>query len=241
MLRILPFALIAVVILGGLLYWRYNSNKSDLTAPITSEEIDSQEPLEVPKTLPAASLEDRVKALEDLVTKLVTQVNNLKPSSSSSQSSTSNLTSVESAVTELKARVSVLEKATPAAASSSTATTYIPLGSGGTYTNTDWVSLPEYEVSLDPVNFPNYSGMTLEVTFRMDDPSGTASVRLYNVTDSSATSSQLDSTTSTATTFTLMSSSSFKLATGNKVYRLQVKSSAGKNLIVQTARIKVAF
>ena len=146
---------------------------------------------------------------------------------------------LDSAVTELKVRVSALEKATPAPAVTSPASTmYIPLGSGGSWTDTDWRTLSEYEVSLDPANFPNYTGMSLEVTFRLDDPSGTASVRFYNVTDSSATSSQMDSTSST---FTSKSSSSFKLVTGVKTYRLQVKSTGGKNLIVQTARIKVSF
>lgn len=240
MLRLLPFILIPILILGGLGYWRFKAAKPILTVPQVREE-----PIEVPKTLPQASIEDRVKVLEDLATKLVTQLNSLKsptPQSiqSSSNSSDSKLNSLDSQVTELKARVSALEKATPAPAvtTASQSTVYIPLGSGGVWTNTDWQSLPEYEVSLNPDNFPNYSGMTLEVTFRLDDPAGTASVRLYNVTDSSTTSSQLDSI---STTYILKSSSSFKLTSGTKTYRLQVKSSGGKNLFIQTARIKVSY
>lgn len=232
MIRFLPIALIIVLILGGLGYWRYTSSKPSLTAPQTAGES----PIEVPKTLPQASIEDRVSELEDVVIKLVTQVNGLKSSSSPD----SRISNVESAVTELKARVSALEKATPAlaVATSSQSTVYIPVGSGGVWTNTDWNTLPEYEVSLNPDNFPGYSGMILETTFRLDDPSGTASVRLYNVTDNSAASSQLDSTSSA---YTLKSSSSFKLASGTKTYRLQVKSSGGKNLLIQSARIKVNF
>lgn len=216
----------------GLIFWRYNASQK-LTAPLPQKE----EPIEVPKTLPAETLEDRVKTLESVVTKLVTQVNNLKsPVPTSTPASSSNL---DAAVTELKARVSALEKAAPAPqVSSANSIMYIPLGSGGSWTDTDWRTLSEYEVSLDPANFPGYSGMVLEVTFRLDDPSGTASVRLYNVTDSSATSSQLDSTSST---FASKSSLSFKLASGTKTYRLQVKSTGGKNLIIQSARIKVTF
>ncbi len=235
---ILPIVFIIVLVLGGLGYWRYTSSKTNLTTP-TTEEQAQQEPIEVPATLPEATIEDRVKVLEDLIAKLVTQVNALKSQSSAAQ--TAPLASTQASITELKARVAILEKATPAPSTSTSVTAYIPLGSSGVYTNTDWVSLPEYEISLDPANFPGYSGMVLESTFRMDDPSGTASVRLYNVTDGSATSTQLDSTTSTATTFTLRSSASFKLATGAKTYRLQVKSSAGKNLFLQSARIRVTF
>lgn len=235
MIRFLPIVLIPVLILGGLGYWRFVASKSPLTSPAATQTSDT--PIEVPKTLPQSSLEDRVKELEDVVTKLVTQVNNLQ--SPSPQTPSSRSSDVESAVTELKARVSALEKATPTPVSpSSLATIYIPLGSGGVWNNTDWNSLAEYEVSLNPDNFPGYSGMTLEVTFRLDDPSGTASVRLYNTTDGAATSSQLDATSAT---YTLKSSSSFKLSSGTKTYRLQVKSSGGKNLFVQTARIKVTF
>ncbi len=225
--------------MGGLGYWRFVASKSNLTTPATVT-IQQEQPLEVPKTLPQATLDERVKSLEDLSGKLVTQVNGFKSSSTQAPSGLdSRLSAVESAVTELKARVSALEKATPATAvSSASSTMYIPLGSGGSWTDIDWRTLSEYEVSLDPANFQSYTGMTLEVTFRLDDPSGTASVRLYNVSDSSATSSQIDSTSSS---FASKSSSSFKLATGTKTYRLQVKSTGGKNLIIQTARIKVSF
>ena len=248
MIRFLPFILIVVLILGGLGYWRFVASKSNLTSPNTAQsslDTNQQEgPIEVPKTLPQASLEDRVKELEDVVTKLVTQLNSLKSQTTTSQStssSESSLSTVESAVTELKARVSALEKATPApvAASSTQSSVYIPLGSGGgPWANTDWYSPPEYEISLDPANYPGYKSMILEVTFRLLEAAGTGSVRLYNVTDSSASFGQVDTTSST---FSLKTSSSFTLPTGSKTYRLQVKSSQNKDLYIQSARIKVNF
>ena len=212
----MPVVIIAV---GGLIFWRYNAPHTSLTTPATTKE----EPIEVPKTLPQVSPE--IKILPS-------------PTAQPNTAPDPKLNTLEAQVTELKSRVSALEKATPAPQTASQSVIYIPLGAGGVWTNTDWQSLPEYEISLNPDNFPNYSGMTIEATFRLDDPSGTASVRLYNMTDSSATSSQLDST---STTYTLKSSSSFKLASGTKTYRLQVKSSGGKNLFIQTARIKVNF
>lgn len=236
MLRLLPIIFIPILILAGLGYWRYNASKSNLTTPTPPQ----AGPIEVPKTLPQASLEDRVKSLEDLATKLVTQVNDLKSKSSQTSSSPSSSSDVEAQVTELKARVSALEKATPApAVSSSQSTVYIPLGSGGgPWANTDWYSMPEYEISLDPANYPGYKGMVLEVTFRLIETAGTGSVRLYNATDGSAISGQLDTTSST---FTLKTTPSFILPAGTKTYKLQVKSTSNKDLFIQSARIRVNF
>ena len=168
------------------------------------------------------------------------QVNSLKSSSAQTGSSNSldaRLANVEAAITELKARVSSLEKVTPPATSSKS-TVYIPLGAGGYWTDIDWHTLTEYEASLNPDNYPGYSGMNLEVNFRLVDSSGTGSVRLYNVTDNSAVSSQMNTT---STTFSLFSTSSFKLPAGTKTYRLQVKSTERKELHIQSARIKVNF
>ena len=236
MIRLLPFILIPVLILGGLGYWRFVVSKPNL---ITSESQQEETLIEVPKTLPQATVEDRIKTLEDLVTKLVAQVNNLK-SPTQSQSNSSADYSLDSAVTELKARVSALEKATPAPAAASTqASVYIPLGSGGgPWGDKDWYSTAEYEVSLDPANYPGYKGMVLEATFRLAEAAGTGSVRLYNVTDSSALLGQIDTLSNT---FSLKSSSSFTVPSGTKTYKLQVKSSQGANLYIQSARIKVNF
>lgn len=238
MIKLLPFILVPVLIVAGLGYWRYQAAKQSLTTPQTQEQ--DSEPIEVPKTLPNASLEDRVKSLEDSVTKLITQVNSLKSSGSSTAGSDTKLSDVEAGVTELKARVSALEKSTPApATNTSSSTVYIPLGSGGgPWANIDWYSTPEYEISLDPANYPGYTGMVLEVTFRLIEGAGTGSVRLYNATDSSATSGQLDTTSSS---FSLKTSGSFKLPSGTKTYRLQVKSTSNKDLYIQSARIKVSF
>ncbi|MBU1031508.1 hypothetical protein KKE03_01115 [Patescibacteria group bacterium] len=239
MIRLLPFILVPILILAGLGYWRYQTSKTGLATPQESEQ--DQQLMEVPKTLPNATLEDRVKVLEDLVVKLVTSVNSLKSQISpvNTSPSDSRLSDLEAAATELKARVSALEKATSApAASSGKSTVYIPLGAGGSWTDIDWLILTEYEVSLNPDNYLGYSGMNLEVNFRLAEPSGTGSVRLYNVTDNTAISSQVDTTSSN---FTLFSTSSFKLPAGTKIYRLQVKSTDRKELHIQSARIKVNF
>lgn len=243
MIRLLPYILIPVLILGALGYWRYSATKQNLaTSQADSKASETASPMEVPKTLPALSSDDKVKNLEDSLTKLTAQVNSLKSAApQSSGSVNSRLDTMEAAVAELKVRVSALEKSAPApAASSSKYPAYIPLGSSGnSWNNQDWVAISDYKVSVNPDDYPGYSGMQLEVNFRLNEPSGTASVRLYNQTDaSSVSSSQVDTT---STTFDLQSSGIFKLSSGQKTYTLQVKSSGVKDVFIQSARIKVSF
>lgn len=239
MVKLLPFIIIPLlVVLGALGYWRYQANKEGLTNPQTSQQVsETQTPAEVPKTLPGLTLEQRVQELED----------SLKPGSSTSvqigQSSSSSLDSrlsaVESAITDLRVRISALEKNSPSSSSTTSYPLYIPLGSGGgPWGDQDWHTLDEYQVSINPDNYSGYSGMQLEANFRLAEAAGTGSVRLYNVTDGNSITSQLD-TTSNA--FSTKSSSTFKLPSGQKTYTIQVKSSQGKSLFVQSARIKVTF
>lgn len=238
MVRLLPFILIPVLIIGGLWFWRFSASKEILTTPQTPEQDSGL--VEVPKTLPAASLEDRMQSLEEALAKL--QVNP-EPSDlkiNSSDSLDSRISNAESAVTELKARVSALEKATPVPVTSSTKyPLYIPLGAGGgPWGDKGWYALNEYQVSINSDNYSGYSSMQLEVNFRLVSQSGTASVRLYNVTDGSSISPQVDTTSDT---FSLKTSGTFKLPAGQKTYTLQVKSTDGTNLFIQSARIKVNF
>lgn len=238
MIRLLPFILIPLLLLGGLGYWRFVAERE---SPDDSEEEEIQAPVEVPKTLPGASLDDRVESLEKVVEKLVTQVNNLKSSSKEPVSNSSDSTSqdVESDITELKARVSALEKTTPApAVTSSKSTIYIPLGSGGSVASVDWTSLNAFQINLDPSQYPGYSSMQLEVNMRLNQPGGTLYARLYNSSSGGAISSELSSTSTSSSVFT---SSTFTLPTGSKTYILQAKTSDGTQGFLDTARIKVNF
>lgn len=234
MIKLLPFILIPILLLAGLGYWRFQA-ANNLTTPQT-QASQTEDPIEVPKTLPKQSYEDRIKDLEKLTTKLADELNKLKsPVPQASSATDSKLNSLDASVTELKVKVAALEKTTPA--TNKQATTYIPLGGvGGPWGDRGWYATT-YEISLNSDNYPNYTGMTLEVIFRLAQKSGTASVRLHNVTDNvgySEVSTASDS-------FSLQTSSSFKIATGAKTYKLQVKSSEGIDLYIQSARIKVNF
>ena len=221
-------------------YWRFVAIKQSFPPASISQTLTQDQPLEVPKTLPAATIDDKVKSLEDTVSKIVTQVNSLKTQESSTPASLdARLKKVEAAIVDLTARVSALEKSTPAQVSTSQSVIYIPLGSGGgPWGNQGWYSLSEYQVSLNPGNYPGYTVMYLEVIFRLTEKTGTGSVRLYNSTDNSVVSAQVDTISDS---FTLQTSSSFKLATGTKTYQLQIQSTKGAPIQIQNARIRVNF
>lgn len=224
MIRLLPIILIIILVLGGLAYWRFYAQKP-IISPL--QILQNEKPIEVPKTLPEASLEDRIKSLEDMVNKLV-----ISPSPSS------DLNSLDASVTELKARVSALESSTPVTTTSSKSTVYIPLGSGGQVQDQNWNTLPAFQISLDPAQYPGYTSMQFEVTMRLNQPGGTLYARLYNSSAGSATSSE---TSTTSTTATLVNSSTFTLPAGSKTYVLQAKTSDGTLGFLDYARIKVNF
>lgn len=207
-----------------------------MIGPKVSEK--TQGPVEVPKTLPNTTLEARVKILEEALIEIVKKVNGLSGKDSGDSSLSFRLNSIEASITDLKVQVSSLGQTTTTPATSSKPTIYIPLGAGGSWGDKDWYSTAEYEISLDPSNYPGYKGMVLEVTFRLVEAVGTGSVRLFNTSDNTSVSSQVDTT---STSFSLKTSPAFTLSSGSKTYKLQVKSSQGATLFIQSARIKVNF
>lgn len=235
MLKLLPFILVALLVLGGLVYFRFFAANISLEAPPAQV---SEKPVEVPKTLPGASLEDKVKSLEETITALVNKVN-ASPKPQTDSGLDSRLKTVEAGITELKTRVTSVENASPAPASAiSKAPLYIPLGSGGQTNDTNWISLNAFQITLDPASYSGYTSMQLEVNMRLNQPGGGVFVRLYNSSNSQVTSSEISST---STTSSVMTSTAFTLPTGVKTYVLQAKSTAGNPSFIDHARIKVNF
>lgn len=244
MFRILALVAIVIILFGGLGYWRFSASKNSLKsptkqAPSASVQSDSISPIEVPATLPAdATVEDKIKIIQTQLDSLNKQLSSLKPEASSSP----RIDALEASVTEIKARLSLLEKGTTS--SSTTASNkyplYIPLGVGGSVTSSDWQTIDNYNITIDPASYPGYSGVQLEINMRLNDPKGIkAFARLINITDNSAiTSSQA---TTTSTSFSTVSSGNFNLTTGSKSYKLQVKTQEQAELLIQDARLKVNF
>lgn len=226
MIRFLPFILIPILIVTGLGYWRFGVVKqSPVKSSDTTQQVQDSAPVEVPKTLPEVAPSEAA--------------NSLNPSNTPDP----RVAVLETAVTDLKARIAVLEKATPVPTSASTSVSksplYIPMGaSGDHWLYADWTSLNEYQVSINPDDYAGYSGMQLEVNFRLVGTPGTGYVRLYNMTNSGAVSSEISTT---STSFGVLTSNTFKLTSGQKLYTIQVKSTNSQDLYIQSARIKVNF
>lgn len=240
MLKILLIVIILLGISGGLIYFRFFlSNRSAPVTPQAAENIVSEEPIEVPKTLPDAPVEDNIEALEDTVKTLVDQVNSLK--SQTSQNLDLRLKAVETAIVDLKVRITNLEQASPAPAQTTTTTNpplYIPLGSGGSTQSQAFVNIDTYQIALNPQDYAGYKNMQLEVNIRRNQPGNQVYARLYNTTDGTATSSEM---TTSSTTFVWLSSNAFTLASGAKTYVVQLKVPDGTEGFIQNARIKVNY
>lgn len=158
------------------------------------------------------------------------------------------VTLLENTVSVLQKRLDILEKnqgIKPVSPSSSPATSitavpaYIPLGAGGNTNDQNYFSMEAYQISIDPLEYPGYTSMQLEVSFKSDQNSGPTYVRLYNSTDSSAVTNSEVSGTSDK--YKLLTSPKFTLASGRKTYVLQVKNNSNTQTHIQSARIKVSF
>jgi hypothetical protein len=151
------------------------------------------------------------------------------------------ITKLENTITDLIARIKQLEsQPLPTPAPSSTRSPiYIPLGPGTSVSSVDWSTASVPIITLNPADYPGYTNMQLEVTFQIFQANGTAYARLAVPADGTAVLSSQVSTTSSD--YTTVTSSGFQLGSGQKTYKLQLKSTTGFSTNVQFARIKVNF
>lgn len=217
MIRILPVILI-ILVLGAVGYWKLNAVKNQ--AQNTSAALPVSNPGQKPET----------GSVNSATTNVADASLSIK------------VTSLENEIIDLKSRVAILEKKpTTTTAKKTTASSkvpvYIPIGTGGSNSNTNWANMPGYEISLDPAEYSGYTSMQLEVNMRLSSAGGDAMTRLAT-SDGSAISSELSTPN---TLYSLKTSSGFKLPSGRKTYMMQIKSSAGQEIFIQDARIKVNF
>lgn len=237
MLKLLPIGVLIILILSTLIYFRFfRFNEVAKSAPPISSDADSSE-----------DLKSRLTTLEEslgLVTRKLTEGNNQSVSAPASKTQSpppvteARVKAIEDSLAALKIKVDQITPA-PAQTSSTQPTLYIPLGSGGSSSDRNWVSIDSYQVELDSGSYPGYSGMQFEVAMKLNESVGTANARFYNSTDSSAVSYSDVSTTSDKNKW--LTSLSFKLPAGKKTYKLQLQSTQGYEISLQSARIKVSF
>lgn len=241
MVRILLIPILVVLVIAGILYYRFVYTNKNLAQPVLNE-VPAQLPSS-PIPFPTGTGEPDIALLASQVNSLKAALDNLSQVVSQKQTGTvteSRIQALEASLANLTSRVSVLENSSKTTqTSSSKAPLYIPLGSGGNSSgDRNFITIPSYQVSIDPASYPGYSSMQLEVNMMLEQSVGTANARLYNSTDNSSTSSNASTTSSQ---FTTVTSSGFKLPSGSKTYVLQVQSTEGYQLTVSNARIKVNF
>lgn len=240
MIRILLLGVIMLAVVGGVGYFIFFQKPSINEPNVTGFDLRNL----TSKT--SSSTESG-----NLVDNLIRPSKTPKPTSkvSSTGSSSSNVENrievLENTVIQLQTRVAILEQTSPSPAAQQSSSTsnkyplYIPLGSGGQAGDKGWFSVNQYQVSIDPGQYPGYTSMQLEVNLRLLQKSGTGYARLFNSSDNSAVSSSEVSTTTDQ--FGLFTSSGFTLTSGSKIYKMQIKSSEGVELQIESARIKVIF
>lgn len=237
----LVLPVVVVFLLSGFLYFRFfntSKNSKSVTLPLG---VNQQAPS--PSPVPAnLDQESRFKLLEEATLALKDQIKGL----GGSKDVEARLKTLETLITDLQQRLARLEQTPPPPLSQSptqtttkSPTIYIPLGSGGSTSDQNWLTIDTYEIGLDPANYPGYASMQFEVNMRLTQKVGTAYARLFNSSDNSAISSSEVSTTSDK--FVLLTSSGFKLPSGSKTYKVQLKSSTSTEVQLQNARLRVNF
>lgn len=113
---------------------------------------------------------------------------------------------------------------------------YIPLGSGATNV-TSWIDLPGVEAYVVPQNYGSISQMYFEAALRIPTGNGRAYARLINVTDN--TSIFESEVSYEGSSGKLISSGNIPPQKSTKLYRVQLKSSLGAEVVLDNARIKL--
>lgn len=114
--------------------------------------------------------------------------------------------------------------------------TYVPLGSGRTSMD-QWEDLKGIESYINTESYPPMTNVYFEVALRIPTKNGRVSARLYNVTDNHPVWNSEVSTENETSTF--IGSRSLQLDPGNKLYRVQLKTTLKYESLLDFARIKI--
>lgn len=239
MLKFLPVVFV-IILASGFLGWRMLGG----TQTKQSSKVSSLQPV----ATSSSSLEDRVKELELTVTDLLNKVGGSKSTETSSTSTDtdSKIKNLEAAVNELKSKVAKLEtgSTTTSTTQTSPATStkkpplYIPLAASLSVSSSSWAEAGGSSFSIDPGDYVGYTNMQLEGNLKAASGNDKASARIKNPDGTSILISEV-STTSQSSVW--VSSSGFSLGSGNKTYKIEMKTLTGFGAILDNARIKVNF
>lgn len=157
---------------------------------------------------------------------------------------------IESTASALTKRIEEVEKkigqtktSTTSEPAGSTSTgakvTYIPIGvSGASTVKTDW-DTTDVSINLAGDDYPGYNYMTFEGFLKVKDGNGKAFARLLNSNDGTAILGSEMGVSHWDLKFA--ESGQFRVVSGQKTYKLQLKSLTGYEVTTGLVRIKVVF
>lgn len=121
--------------------------------------------------------------------------------------------------------------------SSTTKEYYVPFGSGSG-NSLDWKDMAGLQASIDSNGYNSIKSVVFEVSLHVPTGNETASVRLYNSTDNHPVwNSELTFNGNSSSVF--MSSSPISLDSGNKLYKVQIKTQLQYPAIVDQSRVHI--
>ncbi len=128
----------------------------------------------------------------------------------------------------------------PASAQTTSSTTreyYVPFGSGSG-NSSDWKDMAGLQASIDSNGYNSIKSVVFEVSLHVPTGNETASVRLYNSTDNHPVwNSEVTFNGNSSSVF--MSSSPISLDSGNKLYKVQIKTQLQYPAIIDQSRVHI--
>lgn len=115
---------------------------------------------------------------------------------------------------------------------------YIPLGTGYTQSN-EWVDVAGTDTTIDPANYGKIKSAIFEASMRIPVANGTMYARLYNVSDKHPV--WFSEVSTSAGVSTTMTSGNMTLDAGNKLYRVQIKTSLQYPSYLDFTRIRITI
>ena len=115
---------------------------------------------------------------------------------------------------------------------------YVPFGSGSG-SSSDWQDVGGLQAYVDSSNYPNIKSVVFEASLHVPTGNETASVRLYNATDGHPVwNSQIDFSGNTSSL--LLTSQAVSLDSGNKLYKVQIKTQLQFQAVLDQSRLHIS-
>ena len=185
-----------------------------------------------------------IKTIEKIISTTPSSYSNQNDSTCSSaciskinEAASSIKNQVQSGITLTITPTSMKTQSQPQTPSSVAKEYYIPFGSGFG-SSSDWQDVPGLQAYVDSSNYPNIKSVIFEASLHVPTGNETASVRLYNATDNHPVwSSQIDFNGNTSSVY--LTSSSFSLDSGNKLYKVQMLTQLQFQAVLDQSRLHI--